>query len=102
MNPPIMERSVLITSPQGLHMRPATAFAQLAATFQSDVTVSHNGRSVNGKSGWEMMTMMALPGTLLSVKTAGADAPKRWKHWWRSFRSGPRSTRRRRGAAEVK
>ncbi len=70
-----VQRNFVVTSPQGLHMRPVTGFAQKAATFQSDVTVSREGRCVNGKSALDMMTMLSMPGTVLTIKADGPDAP---------------------------
>jgi phosphotransferase system HPr (HPr) family protein len=67
---------VRITNPQGFHMRPITAFAQRAAAFASTVTVSREGRSVNGKSPWDLMLMLAPPGSELTVEVDGPDAPE--------------------------
>ena len=70
-----VHKTYVVNSPQGLHMRPLTAFAQKAATFQSDVTVARDGRSVNGKAAWEMMTMISMPGSVLTIRADGPDAP---------------------------
>jgi len=70
------ERSTVITSPAGLHLRPLTAFAQLASSFPCDVRFSHGGRSVDGKQAWEMMTMLALPESEVTIKTEGPNAPE--------------------------
>jgi phosphocarrier protein len=75
MNGQPLQQSVLITNPEGLHMRPLTAFAQFAARFQSTVTVSRDGRSVNGKSPWDMMTMLSPPGSTITLEVDGPDAP---------------------------
>ena len=75
MSGPIAQQTVEVTSPQGFHMRPVTAFAKEAARFQCEVTVSRDGRSVNGKSAWDMMTMLSPPGALLTVQAVGTDAP---------------------------
>jgi phosphotransferase system HPr (HPr) family protein len=69
-----VEHNFVVTSPQGLHMRPLTAFAQKADTFQCAVTVSRDGRSVNGKSAWEMVSMIAMPGAELCIQAEGPDA----------------------------
>jgi phosphocarrier protein HPr len=68
------EKTYVVTSPQGLHLRPLTAFAQKAATFRSDITVTRDGRSVNGKAAWDMMTMVSVPGTVLTIQAEGPDA----------------------------
>jgi phosphotransferase system HPr (HPr) family protein len=55
-------------------MRPVTTFAQLAARFESSVQVSREGRTVNGKSPWDMMSMLSPPGTELTLEVDGPDA----------------------------
>jgi phosphotransferase system HPr (HPr) family protein len=74
MNGQPLQQTVLVTNPEGLHMRPLTAFAQFAGRFQSTVTVSREGRSVNGKSPWDMMTMLSLPGSKITLEVEGPDA----------------------------
>ncbi len=65
---------VVIVNPQGLHMRPAMAFARLAQTFSSSVTVWMGDRSVNGKSLIDLMLLAAEPGVELVVDVHGSDA----------------------------
>ena len=74
MSAAVVQQTVVVTNPQGFHMRPITAFVRRAAQFQCDVTVSREGQSVNGKSAWEMMAMLSLPGTALTVQAEGPDA----------------------------
>src|SRR5579862_6279686 len=66
--------TVVITNPQGLHMRPAMAFAQAAQKFSSSVTVSHGDQSVNGKSLMNLLLLAAEQGTELIVEINGDDA----------------------------
>jgi phosphocarrier protein HPr len=75
MNGEPLKQTVRITNPQGFHMRPITAFAQRAATFTCTVTVSREGRTVNGKSPWDLMLMLSPPGSELTVEVQGPDAP---------------------------
>jgi phosphocarrier protein HPr len=65
---------VVIVNPQGLHMRPAMAFARLAQSFSSSVTVWMGDRSVNGKSLIDLMLLAAEPGSELKVEVDGSDA----------------------------
>jgi phosphotransferase system HPr (HPr) family protein len=69
-----LKQRVLITNPEGFHMRPVTAFAQKAAAFASNVAVSRDGRTVNGKSPWDMMLMLSPQGTELELEVDGPDA----------------------------
>ena len=76
MNGDPMMRKVLLTNPNGLHMRPSAAFVEMAGRFQSDVTVSVEGRSANGKSIWDLMALAAMPGSELTLLADGPDAPQ--------------------------
>jgi phosphotransferase system HPr (HPr) family protein len=74
MSNPTLQRTVLVTNPQGFHMRPAAAFAELAGRFQSTVTVSKDGRLVNGKSLLELLFLAAEQGSELVLQASGPDA----------------------------
>jgi phosphotransferase system HPr (HPr) family protein len=73
MNGETYQRVVTITNPQGFHMRPATAFAQLAGKFQSTVTVCKGDQRINGKSPLELMFLGAEQGTELILEVSGSD-----------------------------
>jgi len=74
MNGDTYQQKVVITNPQGLHLRPAAAFSELANRFQCTVAVIKEGKPVNGKSPWDLMSLVALQGTELTVETSGPDA----------------------------
>jgi phosphotransferase system HPr (HPr) family protein len=74
MNGTPLQRKVLIANPQGLHMRPSAAFVELAGRFQSAVTVSGNGKSVDGRSILDLMFLGAEPGCELVLEADGPDA----------------------------
>ncbi|MFO0880266.1 MAG: HPr family phosphocarrier protein [Gemmataceae bacterium] len=76
MNGAPLLRKVLLANPQGLHMRPSAAFVELAGRFESNVTVHHDGRSVNGKSLWDLLLLAAMPGSELTLEVDGPDAPQ--------------------------
>src|SRR5437763_14542805 len=69
-----LSHTVRITSPNGLHMRPATAFAELARLFQCSVNVTREGTRVNGKSPLDMMLLAAPEGSELVIEAHGSDA----------------------------
>lgn len=68
------QRTVRITNPQGLHMRPISAFAEMASRFDCTVTVTKDGRRVNGKSPLELMFLAAEQGSELLLEASGSDA----------------------------
>src|SRR5262249_49851981 len=74
MNGETLEHKVLINNPQGFHLRPLTAFAQLAQRFASQVSVSFDGKRVDGKSPIELMLLAAPQGSELTVAATGPDA----------------------------
>ena len=65
---------VRICNPQGLHMRPAAAFATLARSFTATVTVWSHEQSVNGKSFIDLIMLAAECGTELVLEVSGDDA----------------------------
>jgi phosphotransferase system HPr (HPr) family protein len=74
MNGQPLSRAVTIRDPQGLHMRPAAAFAKAARGYQSVVTLRLNDKSVNGKSQLDLMLLAAEPGAELILEVVGDDA----------------------------
>ncbi len=72
--PERIRQRVRIANPQGLHMRPAAAFAQLARQFQSSVVVWHNERQVDGKSWLDLVLLAADSGSELVLEVSGSDA----------------------------
>src|SRR4051794_9842936 len=62
-------------SSRGLHMRPETGIGQGAARFVANVRVCKEGRCVDGKNAWDMMTLLSPPGTILTFEAEGPDAP---------------------------
>jgi phosphotransferase system HPr (HPr) family protein len=73
MNEPL-RRVVTIANPQGLHIRPAAAFAELAQRFEAKVTVSREGQSVDGKFWPDLLLLAAEQGTQLLLEVEGPDA----------------------------
>lgn len=69
-----VRRTVVIVNPNGLHMRPATTFAQLATAVSCDITVWLGDKRANGKSLWDLIGLCALRGTELTVEADGPDA----------------------------
>jgi phosphocarrier protein HPr len=69
-----LKHTVRITNPDGFHMRPIMAFVQLASRFESQVKVCRDDRSVDGKSAFDMMQMLSMPDTELTIEVDGPDA----------------------------
>jgi phosphotransferase system HPr (HPr) family protein len=74
MNGVPLRRTITISNPQGLHMRPITRFVELASRFQSNVNVyKEEGKPINGKSPLALLGLAAERGTPLTVEVEGPD-----------------------------
>lgn len=74
MTRPIHETEVEVRNPEGLHMRPAMQFVDLANSFESDITVSNRQDTVDAKSIMQMTMLAATFGTRLRIRAIGSDA----------------------------
>ena len=72
----ICEIQVQIKNADGMHMRPAMQFVDLASMFDSDISVSNEKDIVDAKSIMQMSMLAATCGTKLTVKAEGSDAEK--------------------------
>ena len=67
------EAKVEIINKLGLHARAALKFVELSSKHSSEVTVTREGREVNGKSILGLMTLAAPKGATLNIATNGDD-----------------------------
>ena len=74
MAEPIFEIEITIKNADGLHMRPAMQFVDVASKFGSDIKVSNEDTSVDAKSIMQMTMLAATFGTKLKVRAEGSDA----------------------------
>ena len=70
----VCETEVEIKNADGLHMRPAMQFVDIANQFDCDITVSNSETNVDGKSIMQMSMLAATCGSKLKIKAEGADA----------------------------
>jgi phosphocarrier protein HPr len=68
------KKEVEVQNKLGLHARPCSKFVRLAGTFKSEVWVSKDDESVNGKSIMGLMMLAAGQGSKLQITAEGADA----------------------------
>ena len=74
MDTPVCETELEIKNADGLHMRPAMQFVDVANKFDCTVTVSSGETEVDGKSIMQMSMLAATVGTKLKIKAEGDDA----------------------------
>jgi phosphotransferase system HPr (HPr) family protein len=70
MNGEVLQQKVRIQNPEGFHLRPVAAFAQLATRHPGEVAVSRDSIRVNGKSTLELMMLAAEQGAELVVEVS--------------------------------
>jgi len=70
----VCEKEVEIKNADGLHMRPAMQFVDIANRFDSDITVSNAETTVDGKSIMQISMLAATCGTKLKIRAEGSDA----------------------------
>ncbi len=70
----ICEAVVEIKNADGLHMRPAMQFVDVASRFNANVIVGNDENDVDGKSIMQMSMLAATVGTKLKITAEGTDA----------------------------
>ncbi len=71
---PKVEKEIEILNAQGLHARPAAMFVQIASKFDSQLTVTKDNESVNGKSIMGILMLGAQQYSRIKVTAEGEDA----------------------------
>ncbi len=70
----MLQETIEVNHPEGLHARPAAEFVKLANRFKSTITVRLNGREANGKSIMSVMGLGANAGAQVDLGVSGDDA----------------------------
>jgi len=65
---------VKIVNQKGLHARASAKIVEAAARFQSRITVSKDGQSVDARSIMGLMMLAASPGSEIVIESDGPDA----------------------------
>ena len=69
----MVSRAVAVANRLGLHARAAARFVHLASRFQSQIRVTRDSQSMDGKSIMGVLLLAAATGTVLSVSADGED-----------------------------
>ncbi len=69
----MIKTTVSISNKLGLHARASAKLTKLAGSFQSDISMTRNGRRVNAKSIMGVMMLAAGLGAEVEVEVDGAD-----------------------------
>jgi phosphocarrier protein len=67
------EKHVIIVNKLGMHARSAALFSKQASQFTSKIEVIKDQMKVNGKSIMELLTIAAVKGAKVIIRTDGND-----------------------------
>jgi len=71
----MVEKTVTVNNPLGIHARPAALLVQMASKFQADIFLAKEDiKGVNGKSIMSVMMLAAEKGAQVTVEASGEDA----------------------------
>ncbi len=69
----MVSKEFTINNELGMHMRPASLLSQMAAKYQSNIKIKHNGKDFNAKSVMLLMTALIKCGSQIEVVCDGPD-----------------------------
>jgi phosphocarrier protein len=69
----MLNKEIIIINKLGLHARAAAKFVSLASGFESEIMLSRNGKTVNGKSIMGVMMLAAGCGSTVKLSATGND-----------------------------
>ena len=72
----MLEREVTVSNKAGIHARPSALLVKTASQFDAEVFLSCEGTEVNAKSIMSVMMLAAAMGSIVKIKTEGADEEK--------------------------
>ncbi|MCL6452693.1 MAG: HPr family phosphocarrier protein [Alicyclobacillus sp.] len=68
-----MEKTIQVQAESGLHARPASLLVREAGQFQSQLTLTKNGKSVDLKSILGVMSLAVSKGDEVTIRAEGVD-----------------------------
>ncbi len=69
----MLEKQITIINKLGLHARAAAKLINVTSSFSSDIKITKDERTVDGKSIMSVMMLAASKGTQLTLTTSGED-----------------------------
>lgn len=69
-----LKQTFRIQNKYGIHARPAALFVKIAGGFASEILVTRDGNSVNGKSIMGLLTIEGHHGAEIEISANGPDA----------------------------
>ena len=84
----MQEQQIVLENETGLHARPAGVFVKAAQKYQSQVSLSFLGKTVNGKSVMSLLTLGLQKGSAFTIQTDGADESEALRNLVQLVQSG--------------
>ena len=69
----MQESNVVIEQPEGVHARPASIFVREAGKFKSEILLTCDGATVNGKSIMGLLMLALGQGSRVTISATGDD-----------------------------
>lgn len=69
-----MEIQLTLRNPEGLHARPAGLLVKTANQFKAKVEIAFNGKNVNAKSVFSLMSLGLVANSQFTLRAEGEDA----------------------------
>lgn len=69
----MFQKQVTFNYPMPLHTRPMTAIVKTAKEYTSTITATVGDKSGNMKSGFTLLTLEIMPGSIITVTAEGPD-----------------------------
>ncbi|HOQ36345.1 MAG TPA: HPr family phosphocarrier protein [Acetivibrio sp.] len=69
----MVEKTIKIINPSGLHARPAAMFVQTAGKFTSDIWIKKDEKNVDAKSIMGLISLAVAQGEEVKIRAQGED-----------------------------
>ena len=86
--PDIIERRLEICNKRGMHARASAKFVKCAEQFDAEIVVIKDGQAVAATSIMGLMTLAAMPGSIIHIAANGPDAAAALKALGKLVKSG--------------
>ena len=69
----MIEKTLIIQNENGFHLRPASNFVRVTSKFNSNISVTKDGVTINGKSILGLMSLSCEKGSEIILTVEGED-----------------------------
>jgi len=83
-----LSRVAKVRNKLGLHIRPAARIVELLKDFESKVTLTYMGETVNARSTMNIMILTAPKNAKVTIEVEGVDAKETLSQLLRLFKTG--------------